>query len=497
VPASERPTHYTEPIYIYACNNQSVPAENMNKYMYQTESLLTALGLNIYDGSVWCMAVSLLGQPALCKTYLENYLVAHKTVQFADIRGDAPCKGVMEYGQCSDPTSSGVCGFCYGDGASNGAMTLGSNNAYFFRMISDYWAIQGTVDQRCPELNHLWIWNDYKPILGENSWAQLLGPAQQAMIENKWVAANIPATHPVFVLGIPYLQALEMMLIGDTGAIYYAPRNTWFGFNKVAQNIGSTFSIENQASTLAGLEALYYIIDNGSSDVQSQFGSYKPQILSLIQGLRKVIASAWTNTGINGSYFRQGGTYNVADTTITWGQNNQPAFAVDCQTWVSSVLGTAFVDGHFGVGAAYDLWQTVKSRAGWTCPGGTFCGVGYTDASLEGQVFSGEWTFGAINWLQVMIADSGYNTTLTQSLQSDIDAMYFGLETYLYTSTSIDNSTNQYPSVMYANRRYWIPFGWYANPLPAMASTGWAALVGSGYNPFNVDHGKYSRSYNF
>jgi len=492
VPEAERPHHYNKSYYIYQCKNQSIPAANMNAYMFQSEELLTALGLNIYDGSVWCMAMSLLGKADVCKNYLENVLVAHKTVQFPDIRGDAVCKGVMEWGQCTDPTSAGVCGFCYGDAASDSGRTLSINNAYFFRMISDYWAIQGTVDARCPDLNQLWTWNDYKPVLGENSWAQLLGPAQHAMIEHKWNAADISVTHPVFVLGVPFLQALQTMAVGSTGAIYYAPRNTWYGFNKEAQNIGSTFSIENQASTLAGLEALYYLIENGSGAVQSQFASYKPQIMQLITGLRKILAASWSGgSAADGAYFRQGGTYDPKTQTLTWEQEGQPLFAVDCQTWVASILGTRFVDSNFGPLAAYNLWQTVKARAGWTCPGGKFCGVGYTDATISGQVFSGEWTFGAINWLEVMIADGGYNSTIVQSLQADIASMYFGLESYLYTAT------NQYTSVMYANQRYFIPFGWYANPLPAMSSTGWAVMVGSGYNPFNVDHGKYTRSYNF
>jgi len=39
-------------------------------------------------------------------------------------------------------------------------------------------------------------------------------------------------------------------------------------------------------------------------------------------------------------------------------------------------------------------------------------------------------------------------------------------------------------AILYANKRYWIPFGWWANPIPSLASTGWAALVDSMYNPF-------------
>merc|ERR1711916_166610 len=99
---------------------------------------------------------------------------------------------------------------------------------------------------------------------------------------------------------------------------------------------------------------------------------------------------------------------------------------------------------------------------------------------------------GAINWLRVMIADSGYNQTVISSLQNDIQMMTFGLETYLWTATKINNSTEQYNSVKYSNRRYYIPFGWWANPIPATASTAWAALVDANYNPFNVMKGSYT-----
>ena len=489
VPQSQRPNHYTTPKYIVQCNNVSVSAKRMNEYMFQTEEFLTALGLNIYDGAMWCLALSLLGETDTCMNYLTNTIVAHKTVQFPDIRGDRPCAGITEYNQCQDPEQAGACGFCYGNGQGNAAKTLSVNNAYFFRLISDYWAIDGTLDARCPDQNKEWIWNDYKPILGENAWCQLLGPANVAMVRYKNDPTQIPDSDPLFALGIPFLSALQKMKVGTIGAFYYTPYNTWFGFNAVAQNIGSTFSTENQGSLLAGLEAMHFILNKNPA---SQYVSFLPQIARYITDLKKYLVMAFDKTK---GYFRQGGTYNAKTNTITWGQNNQPAFAVDCQTWVSSVLGTKFIDQNFGPRTAFKLWQTVKARANWTCPSGGLCGVGYTDNTISGQVFSGEWTYGAINWLKVMVADSGYDSSNIASLQADIGAMYFGLETYLYDAAPIDNSTDSYNSVKYADRRYWIPFGWYANPIPAASSTAWAVAVASNYNPFNVDKGKYTKSY--
>lgn len=476
LPANQHPQYYTEPEYIAVCGGNA-SADEMNAYMFQSEVWLTTLGLNIYDGAVRCIALSLLGETGACFNYTNATLVHHRTAQFNDIRGDAPCKGVMEYGQCSDPTQSGVCGFCYGDSASK---SLTVQNAYFFRLIGDFWAIEGTVDARCPQRNRLWTWNDYKPILGENAWAQLIGPTHLAVLTAGGVFNNIPDDDPMFVLGIPFLQALNAMAVGTTGAYYYTPRNTWFGYSQQDQNIGSTISVENQASLLGGLKMLYDVINAKST---SQWKSYLPQLSTMITNLKAFILSAWDP---NHQFFRQGATYNPTTGELTWGQDGQPIFAVDCQTWVSSVLGTAVLDREFGNGTAYNLWQTVKAFANYTCPGGELCGVGYTFNNISGQVLSGEWTYGAMNWLNIMVNDSHYNETLISSLQSDLSSMNFGTYSFVVTSTPINNSTEQFDSVLYAGTRYWIPFGWYANPLPSLASTGWAVMVANNFNPFHV-----------
>lgn len=42
-------------------------------------------------------------------------------------------------------------------------------------------------------------------------------------------------------------------------------------------------------------------------------------------------------------------------------------------------------------------------------------------------------------------------------------------------------STNPY---LYASKRYFIPFGWYANPIPSTCATAWMLMVANAYNPF-------------
>jgi hypothetical protein len=37
---------------------------------------------------------------------------------------------------------------------------------------------------------------------------------------------------------------------------------------------------------------------------------------------------------------------------------------------------------------------------------------------------------------------------------------------------------------VYASRRYAIPFGWYANPLPSTCATAWVIMLAAGFDPF-------------
>lgn len=161
--------------------HHQVSVEDLNNYEFQTEQMLTGTGLNIYDGGLRAMGLSLLGKQDDATDYLK-IIETGATCQFSDIRGDAPCKGVLVTGKCHDPEHTGSCGFCYGDGTAPES-SLPTSNAWTFRMIADYWALDGTVDARCPDKNHRWTWNDYRPVLGENSWANLLAPLQVAILK--------------------------------------------------------------------------------------------------------------------------------------------------------------------------------------------------------------------------------------------------------------------------------------------------------------------------
>jgi len=474
VPANQRipPVHQGKtPQFVAACN-RVVDVAGLNNYEFQTERLLSAIGLNIYDGAVWSMAVSKLGQTndAIAQqTYIIN---EGTTCQFPDVRGDMPCKGVLVTGECSDPTHSGNCGFCYGNG-NFAERSLQKSNAWSFRMISDYWALDGTVDERCPELGNRWTWNDYRPVLGENSWAFLIGPLQVAYIKWGSVAA-IPSNDLSIQMAINFLPSLVKQL-SPIGAVYYAPKNTLAYGDRDA---GFDISTENNISLLGGLKMLRYILSQKSIHLD-KLGD----INNLITNIENYIKLSYDPVL---GYFRQGGSYSASG-VFSWATGDI-AFAVDCQTWAMTVVSPLLIDQWFGSGTSIKIWETTKRLGGYNCHSGTgFCdGLGFTTNAAD-QVFSGEWTLGGINMLRVFANE--YNN---QAFLTEAKFMRDAIEAQLVASDNIEGTP--VTGVLYANKRYWIPFGWWANKLISTISTAWTVLVDKDFNPFHLG-GAYRVNY--
>jgi len=348
IPLSQRvdPSRaYTEPEIVPACNAERVSADNLNAYSFQSEQFMATLGLNIYDGAVHSMALAVLGETAAARQYETSILVAGKTCQFQDIRADRPCKGVIRLGECNDTLKSGNCGFCYGSKTSQPTQT-----AWTFRFLSDYWSLQGTIDLRCPELGHTWIWNDYKPILGENSWSNLIAPLQIAYINYGLSVENIPSDDISITMGLNLVASLPSMIVPNVGAVYYSPKNTLdFG----DADLGFTISTENNVSLLAGLRMLRYILSK-----KGLFADKVALIDSIISSITQYIRSAYDP---NLGYFLAGGQIDPTTNEFSW-YEGPTQFAVDCQTWTMSVLGPQQVDNWFGSGTAASIWQTTKKN---------------------------------------------------------------------------------------------------------------------------------------
>jgi len=163
-------------------------------------------------------------------------------------------------------------------------------------------------------------------------------------------------------------------------------------------------------------------------------------------------------------------------------------FAVDCQTWTLGVLGPKLVDSWFGVGTSAKIWNTAKQLGGYNYItwANTVDGMGFS-VNTDDQVFSGEWSFGTINMLRVLAKGTG-NSSFTDEASNIRD----NISEQLTQTITVNNQP--LTAVVYANKRYWIPFGWWANPLLATSSTGWAVMVDSNYNPFYLG-GQYLTEY--
>jgi hypothetical protein len=144
--------------------------------------------------------------------------------------------------------------------------------------------------------------------------------------------------------------------------------------------------------------------------------------------------------------------------------------------------------------------------------------VGYSDADGNGQtsdgiykagVMSAEWTAGAIVMVRNMIhhyhsvpADAP-NAPQARSFESELrqdeQQMLVGIQRLRigqYVQATLPGKPHDYAKLvmsksglrsepyLYSSKRYRIPFGWYANPLPSTASTAWVILVADDYDPF-------------
>ena len=82
-----------------------------------------------------------------------------------------------------------------------------------------------------------------------------------------------------------------------------------------------------------------------------------------------------------------------------------------------------------------------------------------------------------------------------QSLKEDERAMLEALQTLRvdsYDKTDLPGKPHNYKSLgfrssksyLYASKRYFIPFGWYANPIPSTCATAWVVMLADRFDPF-------------
>jgi len=300
--------------------------------------------------------------------------------------------------------------------------------------------------------------------------AFLIAPLQVARIKYGSVT-SIPANDLGIQMALDFLPSLVKML-SPNGAVFYAPNNTLNG----GRDMGKDVSTENNVSLLAGLKMLRYILSTNGYHLD-RLGD----VNNLITRIENYVRLSYDPLG---NYFRQGGTYDRAGYFI-WAEVTP--FSVDCQTWAMSIVNPLLIDQWFGPGTAQNIWKTTKKMGGFNCihSNGYCDGLGFT--SNEDQVFSGEWSLGAINMLRIFANE--YNDL---SFRTEAQFMRDAIEAQLLGTATING--HPVTGVKYSNKRYYIPFGWWANPLLSTASAGWAVLADNDYNPFYLG-GAYKVNY--
>lgn len=528
------------------------PTPNSPGRDLQVERVNVFNGTDIYDAACWQIALGVCGKAGLKSASGQDlFAMAQNEDLLLQVGYDGNASQSQFGANRAVSRSDGT--FSY-----NGESITTPNNAYFFRMVTRNWLstdlFMGTSYMQYVTAQNLppnpdykagkITWLDWKPITGENAWGFFIGPLQNAHLKQQSSGGTyVPFSTPAVQNALQVLYALRSMQ-SPLGGVYYACKGS-LG-NQGDQPVNPyEVSVENNASALAGLMILQQVLQEElnnepdlSSDQKQQVQTALNQINAMIHGggtpqgtETKGLLSFFKNNAWDeaAGIFFQGGDANNPKLASDWVPTSEPK-AVDVSTWGVSVLGQPLIDGWYGFGTCYHLWQNVKSWGGFFGPDKEIWGVGYSDndgngsdGSYEKGIISAEWTAGAINMLRCLITQyqmissdpeclpcrMAETTQYVQDLQKDHDSMLKNLMTLrsdLYPATDAYATVRpqNYPTLLpipsdklafvYASKRYMIPFGWFANPLPSTTSTSWAIMLHYNFNPFKIggDYTPYS-----
>lgn len=487
----------------------------------QTERVNVHNGTNIYDAAVWQIAV-VLGSVVNRFTNVVDadayHLATHENRVLADAKRATTSSETFRY---------------------NESVVQNPKSAYSFRMAAPAWLADdplmdsryaslvtgGAMPRDNPEYRPGRInWTDWKPVTGENAWAYLLGPLQAAYIH--YVVGLRGKCVPFEELAVR--NALEVLptfaaMQSPLGAVYYAPSNT-------AKNDGDevvsphVVSVENNFSLYAGLQVLGATLQSElthdthlTADDKGRIRGALALVRTMINGgplpnhrMTAGLLSFFRNSAWNGSEFVQGGLANDPAQNTPWVPVLRPR-AVDVNTWGVAALGADRIDEWFGLGAAFRIWSEVKNWGAYGV-GHTLWGIGYSDQDGNGTnpdgtykqgVLSAEWTAGAIVMVRNMIrhyskgsrSSGDIGAQYERGLREDESAMLDNIQRLRfdrYQSSAFPGKPASYRKLivqankpyLYASRRYRVPFGWYANPIPSTVSTAWIIMLADDFDPF-------------
>ncbi len=424
------------PEYWRSLNEQLDPVDAV------IERTLVEHALNIYDGALWQIALTLVP--------------SNKSGGLVDLHTDRLLGG--EAGDIRDLRGYGPA-FLYGDEEK----IMDRSGGFFFRMITDRYLQDDPLGQNevpgFPNFSRVHH-EDWKPVTGEQAWAAIIGPLQVAYEK---YGGKIPAEAPEMKLAMSVLPALEAMQ-SPIGAFYHAPKGT-FGIHP------KLISVENNLSVYAALKMLEAVLRENDPPAAADV---KSMISRLDDFFEKYAYDPEAHEFAVGGFYVEG--QFVA----------QKLLATDCQTWAVAALGPEWIDERFGAGESYWILKTVISHSRRIDSKGTLQGIGFTS---DHAVLSVEWTCGAI--LAARRAADFYalsDPEKAQDLLEDAARMREGVELY---KTELPGGKAAY---LYVSERYFIPFGWWANPIPSVSSSAWVLFIDLSYDPFQLGGGtKYNR----
>ena len=499
----------------------------------QTERANVHNGTNIYDAATWQIAVTLGQAFNHFNNKQDAYALANNQNKLLKLGYDGnEANPVKNANRAISKDNI----FVY----NNRSITSGEQ-AYSFRMLSRSWITADPfIDTRYESLITMTeltkqepryrkgnvTWTDWKPITGENAWAFLLGPLHAAYIHfivgehQQYIPFDDLSVQNALAI-LPTFAAMQSPI----GGVYYAPAGTMGNQGNQPVN-PHQISVENNASLYAGLTVLESTLNDELSNNEKLTSADKVRVKTALNIIKVMIeggqvANNNPTTGLlnffrnhawrNNEFF-QGGLANDPNNNEEWIPATEPK-AVDANTWSIAALGARQIDEWFGFGASYRNWQQVKQWSGYGIEKKLW-GVGYSDEDGNGLnadgtyrqgILSTEWTAGAINMLRSLMsyyqrvpADSAnysHSKVYVQSLKSDESTMLETLSTLRidnYNKTPYPGKPDAYNSLihsssrpyLYASKRYFIPFGWYANPLPSTCATSWMIMLADHYDPF-------------
>ncbi|MBF0503817.1 MAG: hypothetical protein HQL14_01825 [Candidatus Omnitrophica bacterium] len=423
------------------------------------ERTITKEGLDIYDGAVYQIVLSMAGgEKNLEQAFVPiNYYWQGAVGNLATIRAGYPVN-LFVYdvnhpeAVSSDNDSLGQRGFIF--------RIINADGEFLVSDPKD----GNTTLAGFPEQDRL-HWVDWKPVAGENAWVVM---AAMQLYHKKYCNSDrggcLYKTDSIELRLAEELARAAIILQSDSGGIRMAPLGTYRSLEQQEKKYFTEdnwwynhISTENNISWYAALRMLFQVTG-------------KAEYKKAMEGIERYMRFVWDDPQ---GFFYQG-AYEINGQWKIAGEN----FALDVQTWSLDCFGPKRLDAWLGDGSAWRIWQTAKKRSGVYDPQGQMLGVGYTD---EHDRVSVEWSAGALVALQEL-GEYYFETNpdLSQEAFRDKLSMRRSIENLRFQVSQAQAAYS------YSSRRGWIPFGWNSHDpqVMSLASTGWMMFVDAGVNPF-------------